>query len=50
MLSIGIYYDLEKLVMEMKGSEPADKMKRMGVEEVESGYILVRSKGSAFAN
>ena len=47
---MGTYSDLEKLVIEMKGSEPADSIKRMGVEEIESGYILVRSKGIALAN
>lgn len=50
MLSKPIYDDFEKLVIEIKGSDPGERMKRIGVEYDESGYILLTSKGKDLAN
>ena len=50
MESYGMASLFAKLVIEMKGSEPGERMNRMGVWGVESGYILWRSKGKARTN
>lgn len=41
---------LAKFETAMNGSDPGDKIKSIGVVELESGYILLRSNGRGWTN
>jgi len=45
-----IYLTLLKLLTDMKGSDPGERINRKGVCDDESGYILFKSNGSDFVN